>query len=410
MGIAECLVFGINADDSVNVKMPILGWGAFPQDLVTLERYREAREAGFTHLTQKCKTADDAKRLLAEAEKAGIKLVISFAAHGVDGIKRMTDEAEALTAAAKDSPALEFYYVTDEPHIKMAETIRECVARYETLDPAHPCYVNLIGSLNEESQKRFTGCATYSEYLNRLYGIVPLNMVSFDVYPVMSFRPLENSELRLRGDPVVLKERWYETLEIASAFAREKGIPMYAFALATAHRHHPANPYPVPTKAHLRLQMYSNLAYGAQMLQYFRYRAVVPFRKRSALFELIREMNQELHARAFVFLGAKVQGVWHTGAKIPIGTKNLDSKALPSFVKSFSTPKYSTVAVSWLKNGDKDYLVVVNRDPNDEMSFTASFAPGIEIVRRDGTRTKADAYEDHFWLDPGDAAIFSAGR
>lgn len=95
------------------------------------------------------------------------------------------------------------------------------------------------------------------------------------------------------GAPVTLKERWYETLEIASSFARRRKVPMYAFALATSHGR-----YPVPTKAHLRLQMYSNLAHGAQLLQYFRYRAVAPWAKRSALFELIREMNQEIQARA----------------------------------------------------------------------------------------------------------------
>ncbi|MBR4172196.1 MAG: hypothetical protein IKR48_11150 [Kiritimatiellae bacterium] len=389
-----------------DAKIPILGWGTFPQEMASEERYLEARDAGFTHLTQMCKTPADAKRLLSVAEKAGIKLIIGYATHGLDGIKRMTDEAKAFTVAAKDSPALEFYYVTDEPPIRLAETIRECVSRYETLDPVHPCYVNLIGSLDEANQKRFTGCATYGEYVRRLYGIVPLKMISFDVYPVCALSSMEN-DLRLHGAKVFLKERWYETLEIASAFANEKGIPMYAFALATAHRHNPKNPYPVPTKAHLRLQLYSNLAYGAQMLQYFRYRAVIPAKKRGPLFELIREINQEVQARAYVFLGAKVQCVWHTGDKIPISTKLLDPKTLPQFVKSFSTPNNSTLVVSWLKNGTQDYLVIVNRDPNDEMSFTASFAQGVEIVRRDGTRIKADAYEDLFWLTPGDVAIFA---
>ena len=356
-----------------------------------------------------CKTPADAKRLLSVAEKAGIKLIIGYDDHGLDGIKRMTDEAVALTAAVKDSPSLEFYYVTDEPHIRLAETIRECVSRYEALDPVHPCYVNLIGSLDEVNQMRFTGCATYGEYIRQLYCTVPLKMISFDVYLVCALTPLEKG-LRLHGTRVFLKERWYETLEIASAFAREKGIPMVAFALAAAHRHNPQNPYPVPTKEHLRLQLYSNLAYGAQMLQYFRYRAVIPEKRRGPLFELIREINQEIQVRACVFLGAKVQCVWHTGDKIPLGTKRLDPKALPQFVKSFSAPDNSTLVVSWLKNGTRDYVVVVNRDPNDEMSFTASFAQGVEVVRRDGSRAKADAYEGLFWLPPpGDAAIFATG-
>ena len=366
--VAGCLAFGISADVDAEARIPIVGWGAFSQKDATAERYAEAREAGFTHLTQMCETPADAKRLLSLAEKAGIKLAVGVgrSMSGTNAVMRMTANAEALVAAVKDSPALGFYYIVDEPNIAMAESIRDCVARYDALDPAHPCYVNLYGVPRDEKHARiFTGCATYREYLDRLYGTVPLKMVSFDVYPVLSVKPLEKGG-RLGGAPVTLKERWYETLEIASSFARRRKVPMYAFALATSHGR-----YPVPTKAHLRLQMYSNLAYGAQLLQYFRYRAVAPWAKRSALFEPIREINQEIQARADVFLGAEVRGVW-------------------------------------LKNGGRDYIVVVNRDPNYEMSFTAKFAPGSELVRRDGIRVRADAYEGLFWLEPGDAAVFAA--
>ena len=50
---------------------------------------------------------------------------------------------------------------------------------------------------------------------------------------------------------------------------------------------------------------------------------------------------------------------------------------------------------------------MVNRDPNDDITLKAAFADGTEIVRRDGTKVPAAAYADYFWLDPGDAAIFS---
>ena len=123
--------------------------------------------------------------------------------------------------------------------------------------------------------------------------------------------------------------------------------------------------------------------------------------------DLVREMNAEIQARAYVFLGAKVQGVWHTGIDVPLGTKRFDAKFLPPFVKSFDIPNGGTAVVSWLKNGDTDYLMVVNRDPNDDITLKATFAEGTEIVRRDGTKVPAAAYADSFWLDPGDAAIFS---
>ena len=405
-------------------KIPIVAWGTLPQDEATAERYLEARDAGFTHLTQWCKTPADAKRLLGEAEKAGVKLIIGLDAHG---LKQMSVAAEEFTAAAKDSPALEYYYITDEPHVNSAEAIGECVKRYKELDPVHPCYVNLFGAhcdrwgRNDKArQKKYSGCDTLEEYLSRLYDVIPLEMVSFDFYPLLSYKPLQDGDFRLHGRRVFMKERWYETLEKESALARQRNIPLCAFAMASAHRHYRANDYPVPTMAHLRLQQYSNLAYGAQILQYFRYYTpknreerhgfnnapIVSSGKRSPVFDLVREMNKEIQARAFVFTGAKVQGVWHTGLDIPLGTKRFKANVLPPFVKSFSTPKGDTAVVSWLKNGNKDYVVVVNRDPNDDISFAATFEPGTEVVRRDGTRANASAYVDYFWLEPGDAAIF----
>ena len=405
-----------------DVRMPIIGWGSWDEKGASAERYVEARDAGFTHLTQWCTSPAEAKRLLGEAEKAGIKLIIGL---GHD-VKRMTDAAKEFTAAAKDSPALEYYYITDEPHIRQAEAIRDCVKLYEELDPAHPCYVNLFGALCDRwtrndvaRQMKHTGCAAHDEYIRRLYDVVPLKMISFDVYPVLSFKPLEVGDFRLHGQRVFLKERWYETLEATSALARERNIPMFAFALVAAHRHYPAQDYPVPTRAHLRLQQYSNLAYGAQALQCFKYAMMKEYHgynnapilvggRRSPVFDLVREMNAEIQARAYVFLGAKVQGVWHTGIDVPLGTKRFDAKFLPPFVKSFEIPNGGTAVVSWLKNGDTDYLMVVNRDPNDDITLKATFAEGTEIVRRDGTKVPAAAYADYFWLDPGDAVIFSS--
>ena len=143
-------------------QLPIVGWGGYAQEQATVEKFLEAKDAGFTHLTQWCETPADAKRALDEAEKAGIKLIIGLGNH--KGLERMSDEAEAFTAAVKDSPALEYYYITDEPHIKLAEKIRDCVKRYEELDPKHPCYVNLFGAMCDrwnrndiKRQRKYTG-------------------------------------------------------------------------------------------------------------------------------------------------------------------------------------------------------------------------------------------------------------
>ena len=40
--------------------------------------------------------------------------------------------------------------------------------------------------------------------------------------------------------------------------------------------------------------------------------------------------------------------------------------------------------------------------------FAATFAPGVKLVRRDGSLAEAGSYADFFWLEPGDVAIFAA--
>ena len=400
--------------------LPLIVWGTLAEEDATQARYAEMKEAGFTHVVQSCASPEAAKRILGEAEKAGVKLIL-----GLRGLRKMTESAKQFTAACKNSPALEYYSIVDEPHKRHFPLICKCVSQFKKFDPAHPCFVNVFGALcnrrnrkDKERQMDKTGFETHDEYIRALYAAVPLKVISFDMYPILSFKPLEDGDFRLHGQRVFLKERWYETLETTSAFAAERGIPMFAFALLSAHRHYPGQDYPVPTMEHFRLQQYSNLAYGAQGLEYFRWYIKEPYHgynsapilydgKRGPMFERVREFNAELQARAYVFVGAKVVKVRHAGIDIPLGTKRFEEKDLPSFVTAFSTLKNGEAVVSYLKNGGRDYFMVVNRSPNDDMAFTAKFAPGAEIVRRDGSRASLDAYSDVFWLDPGDAAIFT---
>ena len=78
LAVTSCVAAAISPLQAAP-QLPIIGWGAFSPNNAS------------------------AKRLLAEAEKAGLKLVIGVNAHGV---KNMTAGAEAFTAAVKDSPAL----------------------------------------------------------------------------------------------------------------------------------------------------------------------------------------------------------------------------------------------------------------------------------------------------------------
>lgn len=108
----------------------------------------------------------------------------------------------------------------------------------------------------------------------------------------------------------------------------------------------------------LRLQVFSDLAYGAQAIQYFTYRGL-QHDEPTEVYDLVKTVNQEVQRLAGIFLGAQVISVSHTGSEIPEGTKALGS--LPTPIKSLTTSDTGAV-VSVLEKGGNQYLVVVNRD------------------------------------------------
>ena len=204
----------------------------------------------------------------------------------------------------------------------------------------------------------------------------------------------------------------YENLEIFSDEARKAGKPFWAFALATSH-----GPYPVPTPAMLRLQVYSDLAYGAQGIQYFTYWTpqgdsfwdyqfgpIGLDGKRTVAYDRVRAMNQELKALSGIFVGAKVISVRHTGDRIPRGTKRLT--ALPEPVKVLETEGTGAV-VSLLENKGRLYLLIVNRDYECPMRLTFYADESVGRVLKDGSIVPAQAYTGVLEVDPGDAMIYT---
>ena len=160
--------------------LPLIVWGTLAEEDATQARYAEMKEAGFTHVVQSCASPEAAKRILGEAEKAGVKLIL-----GLRGLRKMTESAKQFTAACKNSPALEYYSIVDEPHKRHFPLIRKCVSQFKKFDPAHPCFVNVFGAHcdrwernDKKRQMHYTGFETHDEYIRALYAAVPLSLTN----------------------------------------------------------------------------------------------------------------------------------------------------------------------------------------------------------------------------------------
>ena len=386
-------------------QMPIIGWAGGDLSKNHEVLFRAARGAGFTHLMQWAYSPERARGFLDIAQRAGVKLVLA-------GRPLSPKVAEAV----KDHPALAMYHVFDEPHKRRFEELGRIVREIRRIDPNHHCFCNMTGILS--SQLSYTGFPTHEEFMRSLYDAIPISLISIDVYPITAGRALPVDRFRLNyGDRPRVYDRWYESLEVTSAFAREKNLPFAAFAQSMAlGGSNATNCHPAATIPFLRLQHYSNLAYGAQMLEYFTFRSlkgrlyagngpICDDGTLTPVYDRVRTVNRELQVRAFVFLGAKVKGVWHTGVEIPGGTRRLSSENLPQWATGLETPDGGAV-VSLLEKDGVERLVVVNRSPVDELTLKISLAPGIRRIMTDGTSEDAALYGGEYWLDPGAAEIF----
>ena len=391
IGCMACMIgcFSVSAQQRIEpADLPILAWYGIPAHEATVERFEELRDAGFTLNFRSFPSADAVAKGLDAAGKAGIKLII--------GCPELEKEPEKTVRRFMNHSALTGYFLRDEPRSNEFAELGEWARRIQAVDNEHFCYLNLFPTGPKEHLDQL-GVKSYREYVSRFDEQVPLPFLTFDHYPITRDG---------------LKAEWYENLEEFSDEARKAGKPFWAFALATSH-----GPYPVPTPAMLRLQVYSDLAYGAQGIQYFTYWTpqgdsfwdyqfgpIGLDGKRTVAYDRVRAMNQELKALSGIFVGAKVISVRHTGDRIPRGTKRLT--ALPEPVKVLETEGTGAV-VSLLENKGRLYLLIVNRDYECPMRLTFYADESVGRVLKDGSIVPAQAYTGVLEVDTGDAMIYT---
>ena len=370
-----------------SAPIPVHAWWSIPADSTSVERYKELADIGFTTSMSPLPNVDAVQKALDCAKESGVKLFITC--------PELKTDPEGTVKRFMNHPALAGYHITDEPNAKLFPELGAWVKRIQAVDSAHPCYINLFPTYANEQQ---LGTKTYQAHVDSFVATVPVPFISLDHYPV--------TNTGLRPD-------WYENLEIISAAARNAGKPFWAFTLSVA-----LDPtYIVPTPAHLRLQVYSDLAYGASVIQYFTYWTPVSPSEglfhdapiavngvRTPTYEFVRAMNRELQARAGVFSGSKVASVGFTGKEIPKGTKPYEPMPEVAKLETGDTG----ALVSRLEKDDLVFLVIVNREVKTPMQLTVEFAKGVTVgqVGRDGAVGAVPAKGYQGPVEPGDAAIF----
>lgn len=381
-----------------------MSWGGIAEAEISESSYRKLKEVGVTIDIAFFSKADAIAAGLDAAQKAGVKLMISC--------PELKSATEKTVKRFMTHPALEGYYLGDEPGKNQFEELKNWNNLIQSIDQKHYCFVNLYPNINS-NQSKF-GTKNYQEYVDDFDKAFPAPYLTFDFYPIVD---------------QALHPRWYENLEFFANKYQKEGRPFWAFALTTSYlaysndavqpsledfyqlykTYKPEKTYVhgIPTLADLRLQVNSNLAYGAQGIEYWSFRGfgspLDAQGKRTIVFDHLQKINREIQNLSGIFKGSKLISVAHTGLQIPNGTKRLEK--LPACIKLLETQGEGAI-VSWLENGKNSFLVIVNRDFKQKMRLIISTTDDVKRVMKTGETVAAQEFSPVTEVEPGDMLIY----
>lgn len=376
---------------------PIMAWFSIYGNYLTQEKFKEMEDAGFNLSYSHLGILGDTGKALNAAKGTKVKIIASCDSYGGTDERKILE----LVKAYKNHPQLAGYHLKDEPVMSQFGVLSQLVRSVRKEDNDHFIYINLLP--NYAGTQVLGG--TYTEYLTTYLAQVGLAYLSFDHYPIT-----------VNG----LRTDFYSNLEVVREVTEKEDIPFWAFALSTAH----GNFYPVATYESLAFQIYNNLAYGAQGIEYFTYMrpgegnpaelsywtnaGLLDYSGvRSPVYDCAKKINAEVKALTKVFLGAKIIDVSHTKdqeGNLP-NHRTHELSEMPTNVSALSS-NGTGVVVSHLRNGANEYMLVVNRDYKASQKVNISFTSDVVRITGDGKESPVSASSVSYDITAGNMLLF----
>ena len=251
-----------------------------------------------------------------------------------DAAKRA--ELDALIERAKRHPALEAYYIMDEPGAGAFDGLGKLVAYLRERDPAHLAYINLYPTYANEAQlgvsadaadrakvgypQNFAGVGTndktvlaYREHVKKFIEIVKPDLISYDHYHF------------LKSDD---GKQYFLNLALIRAAAQEANKPFLNIIQANTIE----KSWRLPDAAEMRWLVYTTLAYGGRGISYFTYWGPKSYGglyqdgKPAPLARDVAALNAKIAQLGPALMALDSVGVYHT-APLPYGTEAIPANA-----------------------------------------------------------------------------------
>ena len=335
------LNFSLSAFPKSKEEMPIAAFWGIP-DTMSYERcFKDLSECGFTVSIYPYWQLDTLVKACGIADKYGIKII--------GRCPEIFDSPAKAAKTLRNTKGFMGYMIQDEPSVPDIKKRQKDIEHISMIDSTHLFYINLLPYYRQDWFTAAAKADTYSEYIKKASAL-QCQQISFDFYPITTDG---------------IRSTWYYNLEMVRQESLTTNKPFWGFVLSTPH-----SVYPQPTLASLRLQVYSNLVYGAQAIQYFTYWSPTPRNydyhnapidvngKKTKTYDLVQKMNKELKQVSKLFYGAKVLSVHHLGA-IPEGATR--QTEMPINIRSLKIVGRQGAIISQLEKNGHRYLAIVNK-------------------------------------------------
>jgi len=283
----------------------------------------------------------------------------------------------------EDRKAVYAVYLRDEPDASLFPQLNvwsEAVRKQNVLP-----YINLFPDYASPQQ---LGTKDYEDHLDQYVNICKPPYISYDNYSLFEGGRLD-------------EDRFFGNMESIRNKSLQAGIPFWNVILSNAHF-----AYAEPSEATLAIQVYSTLAYGGKGIGYFTYYTpqvgnyrlgpIDRFGYRTKTWEMMRNINLQIHSLVPVYGKLKSVNVFHIGT-IPRNGQGIDSAKLIESVKG-----KSLLVGEFVDNSGKPYAMVVNKSVQSSVAFDVTFkTSGNIMIVSQFNQGQVPFSGEQKWLAPG---------
>jgi len=335
-------------------------------------------------------------------------------------------ELDALIERVKNHPALEAYFIIDEPGAGAFPGLGKLVAYLRERDPAHFAYINLFPTYANEQQlgvsadaaerarvgypQNFAGVGTddktvlrYREHLKRFVEIVKPELISYDHYHFL--KPDRN------GNPVDGKQ-YFLNLALIRMAALEANKPFLNIIQADTIE----KSWRLPNAQEMRFLVFTTMAYGGRGISYFTYWGPVSYNglyqdgKPGPLLEPVVALNKEISRFGPTLMQLESIAVYQT-APLPYGAEAIPASAP---VQITSPGEFVLGLFGTAKARRPTAFMIVNRNYNQESEATVKVGlRGRKLQEFDRKTGEWSAFKSlggsrtvEIKLAPGDGRLF----